>query len=75
MFQPVDNCRNPETKTRQDIFCPRTRGTATKNAYNDANPSDDVANTFVPEIVAELTKLHNGLADDLIALGLAPCSK
>lgn len=50
-------------------------GTATKNGYNDANPSDDVANTFVPEIVAELTKLHNGLADDLIALGLTPCSK
>lgn len=49
-------------------------GTATKNAYNDANPSDDVANTFVPEIVAQLT-LHNGLADDLIALGLTPCSK
>lgn len=50
-------------------------GTATKNAYNDANPSDDVANTFVPEIVAQLTLLHNGLADGLIALGLTPCSK
>lgn len=50
-------------------------GTSTKNAYNDANPSDDVANTFVPEIVAQLTLLHNGLADDLIALGLSPCSK
>lgn len=50
-------------------------GTATKNAYNDANPSDDVANTFVSEIVAQLTLLHNGLADDLIALGLTPCSK
>ena len=50
-------------------------GTATKNTYNDANPSDDVANTFVPEIVAQLTLLHNGLADDLIALGLTPCSK
>ena len=50
-------------------------GSAMKNAYNDANPSDDVANTFVPEIVAQLTALHNGLADDLIALGLTPCSK
>ena len=50
-------------------------GTAMKNAYNDANPPDDVANTFVPEIVAQLTALHNGLADDLIALGLTPCSK
>ena len=46
-----------------------------KNAYNDANLSDDVAGTFVPEIVAQLTVLHNGLADDLIALGLTPCSK
>ena len=50
-------------------------GSATKNAYNDANPSDDVQNTFVPEIVSQLTALHNGLADDLIALGLTPCSK
>ena len=50
-------------------------GSAMKTAYNDANPSDDLANTFVPEIVAQLTALHNGLADDLIALGLTPCSK
>ena len=50
-------------------------GSAMKNAFNDANPSDDVANTFVPEIVAQLTALHNGLADDLIALGLTPCSR
>ena len=28
----------------------------------------------VPEIVAQLTLLHNGLADELIALGLSPCS-
>ena len=50
-------------------------GGAMKTAYNDANPSDDVQNTFVPEIVAQLTVLHNGLADDLLALGLTPCSK
>lgn len=50
-------------------------GGPTKNAYNDGNLSDDVAGTFVPEIVAQLTILHNGLADDLIALGLTPCSK
>lgn len=50
-------------------------GTALKNAYNDANPNDDLANTFVPEIVAQLTALHNGLADDLLALGLTPCSR
>ncbi len=46
-----------------------------KNAYNDAGPSEDIAGRFVPEIVAQLTILHNGLADDLIALGLTPCSK
>ena len=50
-------------------------GTAMKIAYNDANPSDDVQNAFVSEIVSQLTALHNGLADDLIALGLSPCSK
>jgi hypothetical protein len=49
-------------------------GGALKNAYNDASPSDDVAGTFVPEIVNQLTLLHNGLADDLLALGLAVCS-
>lgn len=50
-------------------------GGPTKNAYNDANLSDDIAGTFVPEIVAQLTILHNGLDDDLIALGLTPCAK
>lgn len=49
-------------------------GSAQKNPYNDANPSDDVAGTFVPEITSQLTALHNALADDLIALGLRPCS-
>lgn len=49
-------------------------GTPQKNPYNDANPSDDVAGTFVPEITSQLTMLHNALADDLIALGLRPCS-
>jgi hypothetical protein len=50
-------------------------GAALKNAYNDASPVDDVAGTFVPEIVNQLTLLHNGLADDLKALGLSVCSK
>jgi hypothetical protein len=49
-------------------------GAALKNAYNDANPAEDVAGTFVQEIVAQLTLLHNGLADDLTALGLKVCS-
>jgi hypothetical protein len=50
-------------------------GAALRNAYNDANPVDDAAGTFVPEIINQLTLIHNGLADDLIALGLTPCSK
>ena len=45
-----------------------------KDRYNDANPSDDVAGVFVPDIVNQLTLLHNALADDLIALGLRVCS-
>lgn len=45
-----------------------------KNAFNDANPAEDVAGQFVPEIVAELTNLHNALADDLIAAGFTVCS-
>ena len=49
-------------------------GAALKNAYNDANPTDDVSGTFVPEIVNQLTLLHNALADDLLALGLPVCS-
>lgn len=52
-------------------------GSSLKNAFNDANPSDDVAGTFVggaDGIVQQLTNLHNALADDLIAAGLTPCS-
>lgn len=49
-------------------------GGAKKSAYNDANPSDDVSGVFLSEIVTQLTVLHNGLADDLIGLGLTPCS-
>jgi hypothetical protein len=49
-------------------------GAALKNAYNDANASDDVAGTFVPEITKQLTLLHDALADDLVALGLKVCS-
>ena len=49
-------------------------GAALKSAYNDAGPTDDVSGTFVPEIVNQLTTLHNALADDLIVLGLKVCS-
>ena len=46
-----------------------------KTAYNDGDPSDDVAGTFVPDLTKELTGLTNVLADDLVAAGLTPCAK
>ena len=49
-------------------------GAAMKNVYNDAGPAEDIAGNFVPEIVTQLTKLHDALADDLIVLGLKVCS-
>jgi hypothetical protein len=49
-------------------------GSAMKNAYNDANPSDDAAGTFVPELAANNTALHAALDDDLGGATLAACS-
>ncbi len=50
-------------------------GSDQKIAYNDANPADDAAGTFVPELVKQLTGLTNALADDLIGAGLTLCAK
>ena len=50
-------------------------GSDTKTAYNDANPADDAAGTFVPELAEQLTGLTNALADDLLDAGLTPCAK
>ncbi len=44
-----------------------------KDTYNNADPSDDAAGTFVPEIVTNLQGLHDALDDDLVAAGLVPC--
>ena len=49
-------------------------GSDTKTAYNDADPSDDVEGTFVPELAEQLTGLTNALADDLVGAGLTPCA-
>lgn len=49
-------------------------GSAMKNAYNDADPDDDAAGTFVPELAATLTAVHTALDDDLMALSLPACS-
>jgi hypothetical protein len=48
-------------------------GSATKNAYNDADPATDATNAFTGELRKELTRLVNQLADDLAALRLTPC--
>jgi hypothetical protein len=45
-----------------------------KDAYNDADPTDDIALTFVGEIIASLAGLHDALDDDLTGLGLTPCT-
>ena len=49
-------------------------GTSMKTAYNDANPSDDAAGKFVPEITSRLTVLASALNDDFFAAGLTPCA-
>ncbi len=50
-------------------------GSAAKAPYNDANPVNDAAGQFVPEITAQLTGLTNALADDLTRLNLTPCAR
>ena len=45
-----------------------------KVAFNDANPSDDAAGKFVPEITGRLTDLASALNDDFFAAGLKPCA-
>lgn len=45
-----------------------------KTAFNDADPVDDAAGKFVPEITARLTTLAAALNDDFFAAGLTPCA-
>lgn len=45
-----------------------------RNAYNDANPVDDNAGTFVGEEEAALERLFLGLGNDLTGLGLKLCA-
>lgn len=47
---------------------------SSKDAYNDANPTDDSAGTFVPEILTSLNTLHGALDAQLVQLGLTPCT-
>lgn len=47
---------------------------ASKDSYNQSNPVDDIAGTFVPEILNSLTTLHTALDTQLTGLGLTPCT-
>ncbi|MFK7858023.1 MAG: DUF4331 family protein [Granulosicoccus sp.] len=47
---------------------------ASKDSYNASNPPDDIAGTFVPEILNSLTSLHSALDNQLSDLGLTPCT-
>lgn len=44
------------------------------DGYNLADPVDDAASAFVPEIVGTLNFLHNALDAELEGLGLTPCT-
>lgn len=50
-------------------------GIGPKNAYNDADPAADATGRFVGDLSFSLTALTNGLADDLVRLGLSPCAR
>ena len=49
-------------------------GSPLKTAYNDANPVDDAAGKFVPEISSHLTGLATALNLDFFGAGLTPCA-
>ncbi len=42
--------------------------------YNAADPAVNQTGLFLPEIGQSIEKLHQGLDDDLVALGLTPCA-
>lgn len=47
---------------------------ASDDAYNLANPDNDIAGEFAGEIFATLNFLHDNLDEELVALGLTPCT-
>ncbi len=64
-FQRVDRMGMPAVATAV---------ITSKDAYNQADPVDDAAGAFVPEIVANVGALHAALDDDLTGAGLTPCA-
>ena len=47
---------------------------ASDDAYNAADPVNDIAGDFVPEILGALSFLHGALDSQLTGLGLTPCT-
>jgi hypothetical protein len=47
---------------------------ANKDNYNAADPTDDANSQFVAEIGASVQALHIALDDDLVDIGLVPCT-
>jgi len=47
---------------------------ASDDAYNAADPVNDIAGDFVPEILGSLSFLHGALDSQLTDLGLTPCT-
>ncbi|MCX7808422.1 MAG: DUF4331 domain-containing protein, partial [Deltaproteobacteria bacterium] len=45
-----------------------------RNEYNDANPADDLMLRFANDQAMAIAQLHMLLDDDLMAMGLMPCS-
>jgi hypothetical protein len=64
-FQRVDRMGMPAVATAV---------ITSKDAYNQADPVDDAAGTFVSEIVTNVGALHAALDDDLTGAGLTPCA-
>ncbi len=66
-----------ETFTRVDRMGMPAIATAlieSTDAYNMADPVNDSAGDFVPEILGSLTFLHGALDQQLTDLGLTPCT-
>jgi len=66
----------PDAYERVDRLGMPAIGTAvitSKDSYNLGDPEDDLTGTWVEEITANVTGLHDALDDDLTALGLTPC--
>ncbi len=64
-FQRVDRVGQPLVATAV---------ITSKDAYNAANPANDVSGTFTSEISANITDYHTDLDAELIVLGLDPAT-